>query len=144
MRSAFLSIWLAAMLMRCVLAFGFHRLDDNWGEAQNIALTLARTGQFANPYRIPTGLTAHTGPVYPAINALLYRFAGDTLLADRLRQVLNMAFAATAYALLPLLAVRLGLGLRTGLIAGFAGALLPFITGASCPAPSKTASPPRC
>jgi hypothetical protein len=126
MRSAVAAIWISAMLVRCVLAFGFHRQDTARGEVQNIALTLAFSGRFADPYRIPTGPTAHTGPVYPAVNALIYRMAGDTPLADRLREVLNMGFAATLYAMLPLLGLRLGLGPRAGRAAGFCGALLPI------------------
>ena len=47
----------------------FYRLG---GEIGRVALSLLRTGQFADPYKIPTGPTAHPLPFWPALLALIY------------------------------------------------------------------------
>jgi hypothetical protein len=121
-----LAIWLIAVALRCVLGFGLGRHDYSHAEAQNLALSLARHGTFADAFGPGTGPSAHTGPVYPAINALFFLIAGTSLAADRLRMLFNIALAGAIYASLPFLAARLGLPRRAGIIAGVAGAVLPL------------------
>ena len=42
-------------------------------EPRAIAFSLMQRGQFADPYAIPTGLTAHLPPIYPFIVSVFYR-----------------------------------------------------------------------
>src|SRR4051794_41546930 len=40
-------------------------------EVRNVALNLAHTGEFANPYFVPTGKTAHLAPLAPFLTSLV-------------------------------------------------------------------------
>jgi hypothetical protein len=90
-----------------------------------VALSLVRSGQFADPYMIPTGATAHPAPLWPALQALVYSTFGITATAGYARALLAMSSWSLLYALLPWFALRLGLGVRAGVIAGIGGALIP-------------------
>jgi hypothetical protein len=120
-----LAIWLAGFAVRLTLVFGFHRYELFRAEPVKIAVSLAKTGAFANPYSIPTGFTAHAAPLYPIAIAPLYRFFGDSRTADFARIVFSIAIASASYALLPAVAAALGIPLTAGILAGLAGALLP-------------------
>jgi hypothetical protein len=100
------------------------RPHTRW-ELQAVAVSLAETGRFANPYMLPTGPTAHLPPIPPAVFALIYRLFGLTLTAGYIAWLLNAAFLAAVWGMLPWLASRVGLGARSGLLAGLAGALIP-------------------
>jgi hypothetical protein len=50
-------------------------------ELPAIAVSLATTGRFADPYVLPTGPTAHLPPIPPAVFALAYWLFGLTLTA---------------------------------------------------------------
>jgi len=100
----------------------FYRLG---GETGRVALSLLRTGQFADPYMIPTGPTAHTLPLWPALLALIYQAFGITATAGYVRALVAMSSYSALFALLPWFARRLGLGTRAGILAGVAGALIP-------------------
>lgn len=119
-------VWVAAIIVRALLAFAFGHVDYSRAEAQNIALSLVTQHSFAGAFAPGGGPTAHTAPVYPAINALFYAAASDSRLADQLRVCFNIVMAATVYSLLALLAVRMGLGMRAGRLAGWMGALIPL------------------
>ena len=119
------AIWICAVAARLTIVFGFHNIDLFRPEPVKIALSLAKTGSFANPYAIPTGFTAHAAPLYPAFLYAVYYLFGDTRLADIVRVVLSIAVAALSYALLPVVARALGTPVAAGVIAGFTGALLP-------------------
>lgn len=95
------------------------------GENGRVALSLLRTGRFADPYLIPTGPTAHPTPLWPAVLALIYRAFGVTATAGYVRALAAIASYSLLFALMPWLAQRLGLGMRAGTIAGVAGALIP-------------------
>jgi len=90
-----------------------------------IARSLAETGQFANPYIIETGPTAHLPPVYPAILALIVSLFGYTWYAAYIFSGFTVITIAAAYALIPWIAIRLGMEKPAGLVAGVAGALIP-------------------
>ena len=95
-------------------------------EPDRVAQTLVRTGQYADPYIVPTGPTAHPLPVYTGLLALLYEILGLTLTAGYVRCLLNIASTSAMLALMPWLADRLGAGPQAGLIGGLAGALFPY------------------
>jgi hypothetical protein len=90
-----------------------------------VAHSLATTGQFADPYLLPTGPTAHLAPVYPFLLSLIYRVFGMTLTAGYLTWLLAAASDAAVFALLPWLAGKLGAGRPAGLVGGLAGAVVP-------------------
>ncbi len=95
------------------------------GEMGRVALSLLRTGEFADPYMVPTGPTAHPTPLWPALQALIYRTFGMTPAAGYVRALVAISSWSLTYALLPWFARRLGLGVRAGILAGIAGALIP-------------------
>jgi hypothetical protein len=78
----FIFIFLLSFAVRAVLLAvwvsnhpDFYRLG---GETGRVALSLLRTYQFADPYMIPTGPTAHPTPLSPALLALIYHVFGMT------------------------------------------------------------------
>ncbi len=121
-----LAIWVAAVAVRLVLAFGFGRVEHGWTETQFIARSILESSEFGNPYAIPTGPTSHAGPVYPAIQALIFACFGYGEEAERARIVMSIGLAGLEYALLPWVGLRLGFGGRPGLAAGWFGALAPL------------------
>jgi hypothetical protein len=120
------AIYLLAATVRLTLAFGFGRYEIGRPEPVNIAISLARTGAFANPHSFPTGATAHLAPIHPALLAPIYAIWGDTPTADRIRIGLSALAASAEYALLPYVAGALGLGMWPGVFAGLGGALIPL------------------
>ncbi|HEY0592239.1 MAG TPA: hypothetical protein VGF40_10765, partial [Thermoanaerobaculia bacterium] len=119
-------IFLLAFAIRALLLTKipeeYIRPGDRW-EIEAIAMSLAREGEFADPYAIPTGPTAHVPPIYPALIALLYRLLGISLSTGYVRWLLDIAAVSMASAILPWLALRFGLTLGAGTLAGLAGAL---------------------
>ena len=95
----------------------------NW-ELGAIAISLMETGEFANPYMIPTGPTAHLPPLYPFIFSLIFRGFGLTAKAGLVSMLFIITCGALLYAFLPWLADQLGLGRMAGFLGGIAGALL--------------------
>jgi len=127
---AFVLIFLLSFAVRAVLLGSwvdsrkhFHRLGR--GIEDRVASSLLRTGQFADPYMIPTGPTAHPPPVWPGILALIYHAFGITATAGYVRGIVAISSFSTLFGLLPWLGRRLGLGTRSGVFAGVAGALIP-------------------
>jgi hypothetical protein len=90
-------------------------------EIGRIATSVAQTGEFANPYALPTGPTAHVPPVYPYILGGLYRLFGLTRTAGYVSYLLIAVVASLLYALLPWVSNRLGLGRAAGFIGGLIG-----------------------
>jgi hypothetical protein len=96
-----------------------------FGEIGRVAVSLARSGQFADPYFIPTGPTAHPTPIYAGLLGLIYSLLGVTTAAAYVRGLVAITAHSALYAMLPWLAVRFGLGIRAGILGGLAGALVP-------------------
>ncbi len=94
-------------------------------EMRNIAITLAKTGQFANPYGVPTGQTAHLAPVAPFLASLIYRRWGISDRAEFVRGIVCALTSALACGLTVLLGVELRLGHLASLCAGILAALAP-------------------
>lgn len=123
-------------LLLFALSFSIHaflltKVPEQWvrphtrWEAQSIAVSLAETGRFADPYMLPTGPTAHLPPIPPALFGLIYRILGLTLAAGYVAWIVNIVFDAAVCGMLPWLARQVGLPLRGGVLAGLACALIP-------------------
>jgi len=94
-------------------------------EAPAIAISLARTGTFADPFALPTGPTAHLPPLAPAIDGVIYALVGVTTAGGYVVWIVSGLIWALLAGLMPWLAERIGLGRRAGLLAGAVGALVP-------------------
>jgi len=119
------SIALAIRLFFLTLVPGDALYPSTDWELDSIAMSLVTTGEFANPYALPTGPTAHLAPIPPAILALIYRVFGITLTAGIAGWLFRMLAQSAIWALLPWIGNRTGLGWKAGLIGGLAGALFP-------------------
>lgn len=122
-------IFLLAFTIRLVLLAlwvsnhqDFYRLG---GEIGRVALSLSSNGQFADPYMIPTGATAHPTPLSPALLAIIYGAFGMTAVAGYVRAIVGICSHSALYALMPWFARKLGLGGRAGMISGLACGLIP-------------------
>lgn len=100
------------------------RPDAPW-ELPSVALSLATTGRFADPFAVPTGPTAHLPPLPPAIYGTIYWLLGPTATAGYVAWFSDMATYSVLWALLPWLATRVGLSRQAGVLAGLAGAAVP-------------------
>ncbi len=113
------------------------------GEMGRVALSLLRSGRFADPYMIPTGPTAHPTPLWPAFQGLIYYAFGITATAGYVRALVAISSYSALFAALPWFARKLGLGTQAGVLAGIAGALIPQpmyeIVGFGFSAPSALA-----
>lgn len=95
-------------------------------EPVNIALSIVRDGVFGNPYRVPTGPTAHTTPFVPYLLSLGYKAFGMGTMAQLFQALMSTFACSLQYALLPLFAIRVGWPAKIGTWAGLFGALFPF------------------
>ncbi len=100
------------------------RPSADW-ELDAIAMSLVTEGQFANPYIVPTGPTAHLAPIPPLMLALIYKVFGITMVAGIVGWLTRMVFQSAIWGLLPWIGQRTGLGWKAGLTGGLAGALFP-------------------
>ena len=127
---AFVLIFLLSFVVRAILLVSWaeNRRDfyrPGRGIEDRVALSLLRTAQFADPYMIPTGPTAHPPPFWPAVLALIYHAFGITATAGYVRGLVAISSYSTLFGLLPWFGRKLGLGTRSGVIAGVVGALIP-------------------
>ena len=127
---AFVLIFLLSFVVRAALLVSwtdsrkhFYRLGS--GIEDRVALSLLRTREFADPYMIPTGPTAHPPPLWPVILALIYYAFGMTATAGYVRGLVAISSYSTLFGLLPWFGRRLGLGTGAGVLAGIVGALIP-------------------
>lgn len=91
-----------------------------------VAKSLATTGVFGNPYKIPTGPTAHVAPIYPFVASFTYLIFGTGTKGGLTHQILNSIFSSLHYSLLPAVAVECDLKRRIGFLASLFGALIPI------------------
>jgi hypothetical protein len=75
-------------------------------EISAVAMALYERGEFADPYCLPTGSTAHMPPFQPALMAAVYSLLGPTLLAaaGAWRTLPRLSSAQRAAILIPLAA----------------------------------------
>jgi len=119
------AVFLVGFVVRLVLVLKTYPHELSVSEPVNIALSLVRTGKYADAYGAGVGPTAHSAPLHPLFLSVLFRIFG-TGAAGSLAMEMSAAIAISlSFALLPVLAVTSGLGLNSGVLAGFAGALLP-------------------
>jgi hypothetical protein len=95
------------------------------GEEPRIAYALITKGQFADPYVVPTGPTAHSTPFFPILLAGIYKVLGFGFAGQFARCVLIISGYSLLFALYPTFAGWFGFPFESGLIAGFVAALIP-------------------
>jgi hypothetical protein len=127
-RRACLVVFLVALAVRMffltLIPEDAVRPNTDW-EMNAIAISVLTEGQFANPYVVPTGPTAHLAPIPPLMLALVYKVFGITLLGGIVGWVIRLVFQSAIWGLLPWIGARTGLGWKAGLAGGLAGALWP-------------------
>jgi hypothetical protein len=90
----------------------------------SVAATFADTGEIADPYmELPTGPTAHVGPIYPMLIGYVYRVLGDGDTGEMAKQILSCTISSGRSFLLVVLALALGLSEWTALCAGLISAV---------------------
>ncbi len=94
-------------------------------EVTSVARAFAARGELSDPYKDPTGPTAHLVPVFPIFAGLVLRCTGEAMWGWVLKPIAALVSAAS-WALMPWLALRLGLPLAAGVLAGLWGGLAPF------------------
>ena len=94
-------------------------------EVLAVAISLYERGEFADPYALSTGPTAHMPPFHPALVATIYHLLGPTLEAGYVLWLFLIACHGIMWGMLPWVGARLGLSPRAGLLAGVVGALFP-------------------
>ena len=98
-------------------------------ELGKIAISHLKTGEFADPYIIPTGPTAHLPPIPPLKDSLIYRALGLTYRAGYVRAISIIITTSILYGMLPWFSERLGTGRAAGVIAGLVGAISGLVGG---------------
>ena len=101
-------------------------LELQFAEMERIARHVFRRGEFADPYKVPTGPTAHHAPMYPFLVSLLFQVFGLTVAAGFAMAIMNFALASLQWALVPSIAARANLPPTVGVSAALLGALLPY------------------
>lgn len=97
--------------------------NDRW-EDTAIATSLVERGEFADPYMVPTGPSAHLPPLVPGILALCWSLFGMGLGGGYAVWIFSITAFSALYALLPWLGGELGLGREAGVLAGIVGSLI--------------------
>jgi hypothetical protein len=125
-RVAFLAIFALSFAIRFSLLM--HYRDDilTVGEEPRIAYALISKGEFADPYAIPTGPTAHSTPFFPLLLAGIYKILGTGFAGQFARGLLIVTGYSLLFALYPTFASAFGFPYTAGLGAGFIAALLPL------------------
>jgi hypothetical protein len=116
-------VFVVALLFRLGLVMATDQIHEfPRKEMVRIAMAFAERGELADPFAAPTGPTALAPPLYPIYLGLIFRTFGTGVAAEVVKCLLTSAVSALRWALIPWLAVCLGLGLRTGMIGGLMGA----------------------
>lgn len=108
-----------------VLASGHYQIVA-MGEVLQTGRALATKGLFGDPFRIPTGPTAHVAPVIAAIYGAVYSLFGITDLAQWVLALIGVLSAAATWALMVPAAEASGFGRRTAVSGAILGAIFPF------------------
>ena len=100
------------------------RPDSDW-ELDAIAISLATRGEFADPYVVPTGPTAHLPPLPPLVMAAVIRLFGITVAAGIVAWLTGTLAQSAIWGMLPWIGERIGLGWRAGLVGALAAVPFP-------------------
>lgn len=111
----------AAMLLILDVPLGLE-----FAEIEKIARNLARRGEFADPYKVATGPTAHHAPAYPFLLSLIFKGFGLGAAAGLVMALVNIVLASVQWALVALIARRAQLPAAVGLGAAVLGAAFPY------------------
>jgi hypothetical protein len=122
-RIAFLAIFAVAFALRFALLIHYRGDIQTVGEEPLIAYSILHHGTFADPYRVPTGPTAHSAPLFVWLLVAIYKILGTGLLGQFGRGTLVIAGYSTLFALYPTFAEWFGFPYEGGLIAGFLSAV---------------------
>ena len=96
-------------------------------ETTRTAESILKHGEFRDPFApIATGPTAHVAPAYPVLYSAVLAIFGTGKAAWWAIRFLTLAAYALGLALLPLLAVELGLSRRIGVIGALLGCIVPI------------------
>ena len=95
-------------------------------ELEQVAQSLALLGSFGNPYLHPSGPTAHVAPGVPLLLGMIYAIFGIGWQGELVKRFLAALVCSIQYALLPRVAMALGLPRLTGAVAGLLAALVPY------------------
>jgi hypothetical protein len=126
-RVAFLAIFSLSFAIRFAMLLSVPRPEMlQSAEASLIANALASKGQFADPFIIPTGPTAHLTPFYPVLLASVNKVFGTGYTGSFARCLLVIGIYSLLYSLYPTFASAFGFPYAAGLIAGLASALVPL------------------
>ena len=78
-----IALLICGALARFLVGNSANNLSPLRGESHNVAISLATTGRFADPFGYPSGPTAHIGMLTPLPSALVYwLFGGDSPYAE--------------------------------------------------------------
>ncbi len=119
----FLLAFCARAYMLTLVPERYIQPESRW-EMGAVAISLVETGQFGDPYCLPTGPTSHLPPMYPFILSLIYRVLGLTLAAGYTDWMIRITAGAIVLGMLPFVGDRFGLGSRAGIIGGFANVFI--------------------
>ena len=119
-------IFSIALLVRLAFMIIF-RPYENLGrlELERVAISLATTGVYGNPYALPTGPTAHVSPGYTLLLAGLFHLFGTGISGEIVKELLTSTVTSFQCASLPLVASGLSLDRRAGILAGLVSAIYP-------------------
>ena len=121
----FFAIFFLAFAIRFTLLMHYRGDILTVGEEPRIAEALVTKGQFADPYVIPTGPTAHSTPFFPVLLAGIYKVLGFGYRGQFARCLLVISGYSLLFALYPTFASAFGFPFAGGLTAGFISALVP-------------------
>jgi hypothetical protein len=122
---------IAIVALTVIVRLGIMVLTDSYarphvGEVDNIAIAIASGRGFADAYAPNTGPTTHYTPGQPLLIAICYILFGINADGEFARQIQRIIFSCLLFGSLPVVALRLGLSARVGMLAGLAGAILPL------------------
>src|SRR5438477_9322751 len=125
--TAVLLLFCLSFAVRTVLLFQLPRTEQQYrAEAEQIGLSLASKGTFSDPYRVPTGPTAHCAPFYPLVVAGIYRVFGTEYAGGMARCFLLISAYSLLYAFFPSIAAGLGMPRSAGFLAGLISGAYPL------------------
>jgi hypothetical protein len=129
-KQVFLIVFFVAFVVRIVGVVASHQLANTERyELERMAVSLAKTGVYGNPYALPTGPSAHVSPGYTLILAALFKLWGTGPTGELAKQLFACVVTAFQSALILPVARALIFDFRAGLLAALFSALIPIKFG---------------